>query len=226
MNLNDLKSQSPVAAEYLAQIFFIERDNGSVPNAILADRLKVSRPAVTQAVKRLKKLNLVSQKKYDVICLTQSGRKIAEIIVHRHVLLEHLLSNVLGYPWDKCDDEASSLQTVVSDDFIEHLEKQLGSPQTCPHGNPLPGSPLEKRYLNAPKLIDAADGSDICILRITEEGELFPGLLPFCFEKGIQPGKVLTGVEHSQEYILCRDGSERIEIPREFGIHLCWESVS
>jgi len=92
MTLQELKNQFPAAPEYLTQIFLIDRDNGTVPNARLADRLGVSRPAVSQAVGRLKKLGLVDQDRYGAIGLSSEGRRIAEKVVRRHFLLEHLLN--------------------------------------------------------------------------------------------------------------------------------------
>lgn len=223
LNLHELKSQFPVAPEYLTQIFFIERDTGTVQNARLADRLRVSRPAVTQAIGRLKKLSLVNQNEYGVIGLTPSGRKVTMNLVRRHFLLEHLLVDVLDYPWDKCDDEAASLQSSMSEDFAKHLDVRLGRLQTCPHGNPMPGSPLEERYLAAPTLADADEGSKVRIIRITEEGEILPGLLTFCLSKGIKPGKLLKVEDQTHGSTVCRDGSEKLEIAKEYAAHLRWE---
>lgn len=223
MNLQKLRNDFPAAPEYLTQIFLLERDHGIVPNAQLADRLGVSRPAVSQAVGRLKKLGLVNQKRYGAIALSVAGRDVAEKVVKRHFLLEHLLVGVLDYPWDKSDEDAAELQASLSDDLTEHLDARLGHPQTCPHGNPMPGSDIQQKYLNAPSLIDAEAGSKVKIIRITEEGEMTPGMLPFCQKHGISPGKVVTVEQQEDEGTLCSDGATRTMIPADYAARTCWE---
>lgn len=223
MNLQKLRNDFPAAPEYLTQIFLLERDHGIVPNAQLADRLGVSRPAVSQAVGRLKKLGLVNQKRYGAIALSAAGRDVAEKVVKRHFLLEHLLVGVLDYPWDKSDEDAAELQASLSDDLTEHLDARLGHPQTCPHGNPMPGSDVQQKYLNAPSLIDAEAGSKVKIIRITEEGEMTPGMLPFCQKHGISPGKVVTVEQQENEGTLCSDGATRTMIPADYAARTCWE---
>ena len=223
MTLNELKNQFPAAPEYLTQIFLIERDNGTVPNARLADRLGVSRPAVSQAVGRLKKLNLVDQDRYGAIGLSAEGRLIAEKVVRRHFLLEHLLVSI-EFPWEKADTEAGLLQDSLSDELTEYLASRLGNPQVCPHGNPFPGAEVERKYLEAPSLIEAEEGQKLKVIRITEEGEMTEGMLSFCINQGIVPGKILTVKQKSQEEMLCTDESSTLAIPAEFVSFIRWDS--
>lgn len=225
MQLEELRDQFPSAPEYLIQIFFIERDDGIVPNAKLASRLDVSRPAVSQATKRLKKLKLVEESGHGMIVLTAIGRTIAEKYIRRHFLLEHLLVGVLEYPWDNCDKEAARLQVALSETLTEHLDKHLHHPQTCPHGNPMPGSPLEQRYLEALPLSHAEENSVIRIMRITEEGEMLDNLLTFCEENNVKPGRVLKVQVQTQHITYCLDESEKREIPKKFGAHIRCEPV-
>ncbi len=178
----------PAAAEYLTNIHLICRDYGFAANHRLAEWLGVSTSAVTQALGRLKKIGLVNQERYEHVFLTDSGRALALKVLKRHYLLEHLLVKTLDFPWDKSDEEAKVLQNQISDDLAEHLDARLGYPQTCPHGNPLPGTEVEARLLAAPRLTTATAGSTVTIVRITEEGEGLPTMLPFCQTEGLKPG--------------------------------------
>jgi len=187
-NFVQIHKQFPAASEYLSNIYLITRDYGYVTNTRLAEWMGVSSPAVSQALGRLKRLGLVRQKRYENVLLTEQGKSLAVRVLHRHYLLEHLLVRLLGYPWDKADEEAKLLQTVISDDLIKHLNIKLGSPQTCPHGNPIPGAKVEKRLLTAPRLNEAEPGVTVKILRITEEGEQLPSMLVFCQRHSLQPG--------------------------------------
>jgi DtxR family transcriptional regulator, Mn-dependent transcriptional regulator len=195
----------PAAAEYLSSIYILKRDYGHVSNTRLAEWTGVSSSAVTQALGRLKRLGLARQERYEDIELTDEGRDFAIRVLRRHYLLEHLLVRVLGYPWDKADDEAKTLQSAISDELTEHLYQRLGAPQTCPHGNPMPESPLESRLLTAPRLSDAPPGSAVRILRITEEGEQVPSMLAFCFANGIQPGATFLVEKRNEKTMDLRD---------------------
>ena len=227
-NLAELRTQFPAAPEYVTQIFLIHRDYGSVPNARLADRLGVSRPAVSQAVGRLKKLGLVNQDRYGDIGLTDDGRNLAIEVVKRHFLLEHLLVGVLGYPWDKSDPEAESLQTAVSEELTTYLDERLGFPQTCPHGNPLPGTPNERQLLDAPKLTTIAGESDVEVIRITEEGELTDGMLSFCQENGLSPGAKVRVIAVADDEVECHllPKGETIRIPPNYAPHIRYGALS
>jgi DtxR family Mn-dependent transcriptional regulator len=180
--------QFPAAAEYLSGIYIVQRDYGGVTNTHLASWVGVSNSAVTQTLGRLKKLGLARQIRYGAIGLTAEGNALAVKVLRRHALLEHLLVGVLQYPWEKADEEAKRLQSQISEDLTEHLFMRFGSPQTCPHGNPLPGSSLEGKLLKAPRLSQAPLNAVLKILRITEEGEQIPHMLDFCHVQGIQPG--------------------------------------
>ena len=197
----------PAAAEYLSSIYILKRDYGHVSNAKLAEWTGVSSSAVTQALGRLKRLGFAWQERYEDIELTDEGRDFAKRVLRRHYLLEHLLVRVLGYPWDKADAEAKTLQSAISDELTEHLSQKLSAPQTCPHGNPMPKSPLESKLLKAPRLSEAPVGSKVRILRITEEGEKLPSMLAFCFAHGIQPGATFLIVKRDGHQMELRASS-------------------
>ncbi len=187
-DLARIHEQFPAAAEYLSGIYILRRDYGEVGNTRLSGWIGVTGSAVTQALGRLKRLGLARQKRYGDIDLTGSGRALAVKVLRRHYLLEHVLVRVLEYPWEKADEEAKRLQSVISEDLTEHLYVRLGSPQTCPHGNPMPGSPVETKLLGAARLSQAPSGLALRILRITEEGEQVPSLLSTCTARGVRPG--------------------------------------
>ena len=225
-----IHAKFPAAAEYLSSIYILKRDYGHVSNGRLAEWTGVSSSAVTQALGRLKRLGLARQERYEDIELTEDGRDFAIRVLRRHYLLEHLLVRLLGYPWDKADDEAKTLQSAISDELTEHLYQKLGAPQTCPHGNPMPESPLESKLLKAPQLSGAPVGSKVGILRITEEGEKLPSMLAFCFAHGIQPGATFLIVKRDEHEMDLQDslavnkgGKPSFSIDMEKAFHIRYE---
>lgn len=224
----------PAAAEYLSSIYILTRDYGYVSNTRLAEWNEVSAPAVTQAIGRLKRLGLVQQKRYENVVLTDAGRDVAVKVLRRHYLIEHLLVRILDYPWDQSDEEAKRLQTQISDNLTEHLYRKLGSPQTCPHGNPMPNAPIERKLLDAPKLIDAPEGRTVRVIRITEEGEQIPSMLSFCDSNGIRPGAQFRVEERDEQAVrLTRVGvnagkfaNGEVLLPAEKARHIRYDGPS
>jgi len=214
----------PAAAEYLTNIHLICRDYGHAANHRLAEWMGVSTSAVTQALGRLKKIGLVNQERYEHVFLTDAGRELALKVLKRHYLLEHLLVKTLDFPWDKSDEEAKVLQNQISDDLADHLDSRLGFPQTCPHGNPLPGTRVEARLLSVPRVTAAPVGTVAMVVRITEEGEGIPAMLPFCQTEGIRPGVRVHIEAVSPEGVTVKVGDRNpVLIPALMARHICYD---
>ncbi len=225
MDIYELHRRFPAAADYLLQIFIIERDYGTVTNQRLAERQGVSKPAVTQSVSRLRALEMVEQDRYGKIRLTSCGRELAAAVLERHYLIEHVLVHLLGYPWEKSDREAKELQEIISSDLTEHIRVRLGHPETCPHGNPFPGSPRERALIEAPRLSEVEEGETVSLVRITEEGEEIAGLLDFCDRHGLKPDTKLQLLAREVEGRAVRDAAtgRRYHIPDDYARFFCIE---
>ena len=103
--------------------------------ATLARWLNVSAPAVTMAIKRLKRDRLIQVAADGQISLTPAGRDIANRLLNRHHLIERMLTEIFGMEWYKVHDEAEQLEHAVSADFERRLLESLGTGEACPHGN-------------------------------------------------------------------------------------------
>ena len=121
--------------DYLKSILEAETEGETVISARLAHLLKVSPPAVTMALRRLKKDGLVRVEGSGEVRLTATGRKIARKLTFRHHLIERMLAEMFGLEWWKVHDEAERLEHAVSPDFEAKLLAKLGSGGACPHGN-------------------------------------------------------------------------------------------
>jgi len=73
------------------------------------------------------------------------------------------------------------------------LMEQLGHPQTCPHGNPLPG--CEDAVAAWVPLTDIPAGETVVIRRIHELAEENAPLLAYLETKGITPGAKAEVIE-------------------------------
>jgi DtxR family Mn-dependent transcriptional regulator len=175
----------PAFEEYCECIFELHEDDVDVIQARIAQRLAVSRPAVSEMIKRMEVEGLVTAGR-GTIRLTAKGRALAEQVVRRHRLAERFLTDILGLSWAQAHREAGKWEHVMSVDVEEALARVLGQPTTCPHGNPIPGS----RYVapEAHRLSDVGVGTEFTVSRIPEELEFEPGVLDWLEESAIQPG--------------------------------------
>src|SRR5215468_3678438 len=121
--------------DYLKAILGAESEGETVISATLAHWLAVSPPAVTMALRRLKKDGLVRVRTDGQVGLTAAGRKIARRLTLRHHLIERMLTEMFGMEWYKVHDEAERLEHAVSPDFEAKLLAKLGRGGACPHGN-------------------------------------------------------------------------------------------
>ena len=79
----------PAFEEYCEAIFELQEDDVSVIQARIAERLRVSRPAVSEMIRRMEHEGFVDMD--SGIILTASGRKLAESVVRRHRLADRAL---------------------------------------------------------------------------------------------------------------------------------------
>ncbi len=176
----------PAFEEYCETIFELAEDDLDVIQARIADRLEVSRPAVSEMVKRLEKEGLITSDDH-VILLTDDGRDLATSVVRRHRLAERFLTDVLGLSWTEAHHEAGRWEHVISPAVEVALDRLLGQPTTCPHGNPIPGSSYSEP--DTRHLSDVGVGESFTVSRIPEELEFADGLLEFLEKSSLMPGK-------------------------------------
>jgi DtxR family Mn-dependent transcriptional regulator len=172
--------------DYLKAILEAESEGEPVISATLAHWLAVSPPAVTMALRRLKKDGLVRVQADGHVALTPAGRKIARKLTLRHHLIERMLAEVFGMEWYKVHDEAERLEHAVSPDFEAKLLARLGRSGACPHGNLSEmESPASRRRRGLLLLAHAEAGKHYVVSGIYERDRR---LLEFLEDRGVRPG--------------------------------------
>jgi len=186
--------------DYLKSILVAESEGEIVIAARLADWHRVSAPAVTMALRRLKKDGLVHVEKSGEVRLTTAGRKIARKLTLRHHLIERMLSEMFGMEWWKVHDEAERLEHAVSPDFEAKLVEKLGAGGACPHGNlsEMEG-PASRRRRGLVLLSDAQLDNTYTVSGIYERDRR---LLEFLESRGIRPQARLRVLERNYDQTL------------------------
>lgn len=177
--------------EYAEAIWELEEAGIPVLQARIARWLGVSPASVSEMIRRMQAEGLVDIR--DEVRLTDDGRHLAAVVVRRHRLAERFLSEVLKLPWAKVHAEAEVWETMISDDVEEAMWAVMDDPQTCPHGNPIPGAgyapPMMKPL--AEMLVDET----LELERISEELELDAEMMRFLDENNLRPNCTIRMVQ-------------------------------
>jgi len=186
--------------DYLKAVLETESEGEHVISATLAHRLSVSAPAVTMALRRLKRDRLVAVRADGRVELTRLGRAIALRTMVRHHLIERMLTEVFGMEWYRVHDEAERLEHAVSPEFESKLAQKLGPAGTCPHGNPVvPESGDTRRRRGLRLLSEALPGKNY---QVTSVYERDGRLLRFLDQRGIRPGAKVRILERNYDQTL------------------------
>jgi len=132
-----MTKESPRTEEYLEYIYKLQEMHESATTSKLAERLELAPSSVSEMLKQLEQKGLVKYAEKGVV-LTKEGELEAKKVIRKHRLSERLLTDILGFKWDKVHEEACRLEHDISPEMEEKIEKKLGNPKTCPHGYPIP----------------------------------------------------------------------------------------
>jgi DtxR family Mn-dependent transcriptional regulator len=218
---------SETIEEYCEAIYNLTADGeGPVKSVYLAERMGVAAATVFATIQRMQKNGLVIMDPHSHhIRLTETGEGIALKLARRHSLLERFLLDHLGLRWDEVHAEACEMEHVLSKGVEEALNRYLGYPATCPHGNLIPGngsiSPNDTRPLD-----QIEPGRRVRIVRVSEEGEHQAGLLRYLFQQGLVPGVHLEIKEKwtfDETITVSNDAKHEISLGRKTA-HTLWVS--
>lgn len=179
------KGLSSEAEEYLEAIYKLQRWKGIAKTTELAGQLNVVPGSVTNTIRHLKEHKLVKHEPYQGVKLTKKGEKIALQVLRRHRLAERLLTDLLGVNWSDSHANACELEHAISSDVTSLLDKKLGYPKFCPHGNPIPSFDGGVKYEECIPLDKAKTKKVYTVSRIINEDSKKLAILS---PKGITPG--------------------------------------
>jgi len=189
----DLSTEVTSATEeYLEIIYRLQKKNGVATTSDLVRSLKVAPGTVTNTIARLEKESFVIHEPYRGVRLTEKGRRIALRTIRKHRLSERLLTDLLNVEWERVHEAACKLEHSISDEIAKKIEKALGHPKTCPHGNPIPtecGGVLEEESRPLSEFNLREKGK---IVKITDERR---EILEYLSSLGVKPNKIVEIID-------------------------------
>ena len=196
---------------YLKAIAEAESEGETVKAVTLSRWLGVSAPAVTMAIRRLRRDALINVATDGKITLAPAGRRIANRLLNRHHLIERMLAEIFDLEWYKVHDEAEQLEHAVSADFEQKLIERLGPGHACPHGNILGmDSPRDRRARGLKPLDESHPGETVTVVSVFERDR---ALLEYLDAQGIRPGARFA-ITSTDNGISARIGAKDVHLKR------------
>ena len=187
------------AEEYIEIIYKLQKRSGIARTKELSENLHVVPGSITNTIEHLESHGLVLHEPYRGVKLTREGEKLAINIVRRHRLAERLLTDILKEDWSSVHEDACKLEHGLTKNVTDLLEKRLGYPKFCPHGNPIPTVTGQVNEKPSVELTEANLNEDYVVDRIVDEENANLGLLA---EKNIKPNATIQIVKNDRKQIV------------------------
>ncbi|MBQ2985946.1 MAG: metal-dependent transcriptional regulator [Tyzzerella sp.] len=110
------------AENYLETIYVLSKELPVVRSVDIANELGFKKSSVSVAMKNLREKEHITVTDAGFIYLTDSGKRIAEMIHERHELLTAWLTK-LGVPEKIASEDACKLEHVLSKESFEAIKK-------------------------------------------------------------------------------------------------------
>lgn len=177
----------------------------------IGSSLGVTPGTVTSMMKALADGGLVSYEPYSGVLLTRAGEQLAAHVLRRHRLVELFLVQVLGMDWSEVHAEAERLEHAISDQVLERMDALLGSPETDPHGDPIPDASGKVPALALESLARALPGERLRVARVLDQSADF---LRYVDQQGLKPGAEIrtVGRDEAADVLTLETGGETLRI--------------
>ena len=114
------------AEDYLESMIILKEKNGYIRSVDIAGFLGVTKPSVSNAMKRLREEGYIEMNRSGFITVTEKGMEIADKIYTRHKKLTDFFV-ALGVNEEVAEDDACKIEHDLSDETFEaicnHIEK-------------------------------------------------------------------------------------------------------
>jgi len=120
--------------DYLEAIYSIVLQKQAARAKDIADRLKVHRSSVTNALHELSNRLLINYAPYDIITLTPQGRAMGADILRRHEVLSEFFVKVLAIDEALADSTACQMEHAIPKQVLDRFIEFVDYVEACPRG--------------------------------------------------------------------------------------------
>lgn len=111
------------AEDYLECILVLRNKNKTVRSIDIVNHMKVSKPSVSVAMKKLRESDCILMDSDGYITLTEQGEQVAQMIYERHLFISQWLED-LGVPEDIAAHDACKIEHVLSEESFEAIRNK------------------------------------------------------------------------------------------------------
>ena len=108
--------------EYIETIFILEQQEGRAQTGMIASRMGVKPPTITEMLQKLEREGLIHYESYTGATLTRSGKKMARELMQKHRIIADLLE-ILGIDYKQAETDACQIEHHVSPEALKRLEQ-------------------------------------------------------------------------------------------------------
>ncbi|MBR2294462.1 MAG: metal-dependent transcriptional regulator [Clostridiales bacterium] len=109
---------------YLETILILSKKDAPVRSLDIANKMGFSKPSVSRAMGILRSEDYILVDDKGHITLTNKGRKVAEMIYERHVVISSLLESI-GVSKETAAEDACRVEHVISEETFDKLKKYM-----------------------------------------------------------------------------------------------------
>jgi DtxR family transcriptional regulator, Mn-dependent transcriptional regulator len=124
--------------DYLRALYVLQEKGQTLRSSDVASYLGVSKPSVSEMVRRLNDEGLIKSAPYAKLHFTPKGKRMAMELTSKHRIIELFLKNVLKRNGSQIHNEAHRLEHAFSNESIAQMRKLMRNPTEDPHGMPIP----------------------------------------------------------------------------------------
>ena len=129
MRLTADMEKSNSSEDYMKSILILMNRNETVRSIDIAEEMGVSKPSVSNAMKKLREQKMIYFDEEGHIFFTEEGRAMAEKVYSKHSLLAKWLITV-GVSKDIADKEACMMEHAISDETYKCLGEYINAHDT------------------------------------------------------------------------------------------------
>lgn len=116
---------TPSLEDYLEVILELSGEREKIRVTDLAEKMRVAKSSVNQAINRLLELKLILHQKYGPLELTASGREKAVKILRRHKILKSFFTDILRVDQANAERDACIIEHHLSGETMDRLVEFL-----------------------------------------------------------------------------------------------------
>lgn len=125
---------SSTLEDYLEAIFRIEKRKRVARVRDISRALSVAKSTVNAALKSLARKGMIDYEPYELVGLTEEGRKRAGDIVISHTIIRHFLEDVLSLDAERAESIACEMEHAVDREALERFVCFLAFVKSGRHG--------------------------------------------------------------------------------------------